>query len=419
VAAEPADPLTPWLFVDGPPAEEGDLTARSDTEWRDAVADEIVRRGLPMRLLDPPADLPAPRAVAAEPLPLARGPVPERALDTTWGRSSYTRWTHASGPGLSAAALEEGRDTRDAGPELEVAAIAAVEGGDGLLWPEQGPLASFPRGTTAGDCLHRMLEQLDFGRPVAAAANREVVARELRRAGLQDEPLEPVLEGLESLRLTPFGGALGDLRPADLAPERRLSEMAFDLSLGFARADGLAAAFADHPGGAFGTPYARRLAELPVASRGFLTGAIDLIFTAADGEGGQRWWVADWKSNWLGRRDAEGRPVACGPRHYGTAAMAELMAACHYPLQAHLYLVALHRYLAWRLPGYDPAQHLGGYVYVFLRGAPGPSAQLRLPGPVPGMFVERPPLGRVLALDAALGRPASAPATTADGRPPR
>jgi exodeoxyribonuclease V beta subunit len=27
------------------------------------------------------------------------------------------------------------------------------------------------------------------------------------------------------------------------------------------------------------------------------------------------------------------------------------MAACHYPLQAHLYLVALHRYLRWRLPG--------------------------------------------------------------------
>ena len=31
------------------------------------------------------------------------------------------------------------------------------------------------------------------------------------------------------------------------------------------------------------------------------------------------------------------------------------MVAAHYPLQALLYAVALHRYLRWRLPGYDPA----------------------------------------------------------------
>jgi exodeoxyribonuclease V beta subunit len=70
----------------------------------------------------------------------------------------------------------------------------------------------------------------------------------------------------------------------------------------------------------------------------------------------------------------------------------------HYPLQAHLYLVALHRYLRWRLPDYDPPSHLGGYAYLFLRGLPGPTAA----EPVPGCLVERPPLSRVLALDALL-----------------
>lgn len=75
--------------------------------------------------------------------------------------------------------------------------------------------------------------------------------------------------------------------------------------------------------------------------------------------------------------------------------MAELMAANHYPLQAHLYLVALHRYLRWRMPGYAPERHLGGYAYVFLRGAPGPTTA----DPVPGMLVEQPPLQRLLALD--------------------
>ena len=171
--------------------------------------------------------------------------------------------------------------------------------------------------------------------------------------------------------------------------------MNFDLCLDRVRAGDLAAPFRDHPGGAFGPAYAERLALLPVDSQGFLTGSIDLVFRAPDAQGGQRWWVADWKSNWLGRRDSEGRPVACGPRHYGPDAMARLMATNHYPLQAHLYLVALHRYLSWRLTGYDPRRDLGGYVYVFLRGTPGAEAIRGLPGPVPGMFVEQPPLGRL------------------------
>ena len=84
--------------------------------------------------------------------------------------------------------------------------------------------------------------------------------------------------------------------------------------------------------------------------------------------------------------------------------MTTLMADSHYPLQAHLYLVALHRYLGWRLGDYEPQRHLGGYAYVFLRGTPGPEGQRALPGAVPGMVVECPPLERLLALDRALGR---------------
>jgi exodeoxyribonuclease V beta subunit len=46
------------------------------------------------------------------------------------------------------------------------------------------------------------------------------------------------------------------------------------------------------------------------------------------------------------------------------------MVRAHYVLQALLYTVALHRYLRWRLPGYDPDRHLGGVYYLFVRGAP-------------------------------------------------
>ena len=47
------------------------------------------------------------------------------------------------------------------------------------------------------------------------------------------------------------------------------------------------------------------------------------------------------------------------------------MERAHYPLQALLYTVALHRYLRWRLPGYDPERHLAGVLYLFLRGMTG------------------------------------------------
>ena len=52
--------------------------------------------------------------------------------------------------------------------------------------------------------------------------------------------------------------------------------------------------------------------------------------------------------------------------------MAAAMREAHYPLQALLYSVALHRYLRWRQPGYDPAVHLGGVLYLFVRGMCGP-----------------------------------------------
>jgi exodeoxyribonuclease V beta subunit len=438
-AGQQAAPLLPWLFAGLPLAdlEDDHLAALPPARWRERLAEEIRARDLPIRLLDPPPAGVGPRprpAAGAE--PLATGPVPSRSLDSRWGRSSYSSWTHSSHAPLDPLALDLGRDTADPAlpqdiasgstaepalpqPIASVAAAAVVPpdapwlvtssrgaepGSSDLSWPEQGPLGAFPRGATAGDCLHRILERVELSDSLLLGEAPVLVQRELRRAGFDQEPIEPLLEGLEQMRTTPFGAALGGLRVADLAPGRRLHEMAFDLTLADVRAADLAAAFAAHPGGLFGAEYAASLARLPIDSRGFLTGSIDLVFRAdATPSGGDgRWWVLDWKSNWLGRRDGDGRPLACGPRHYDQASMAQLMAASHYPLQAHLYLVALHRYLVWRLPGYAPERDLGGYAYVFVRGTPGPLGLASRPERVPGMVVERPPLGRILALDRAL-----------------
>ena len=250
-------------------------------------------------------------------------------------------------------------------------------------------------------CLHRILERLDLNAERGGPLGPALVERELRRAGLDSDWATSLLEGLEQMRTTPLGGPLGELRVADLAPSQRLHEMHFDLTLASVRARAIAAAFRSTPGGFVHASYAAALAQLPINHRGFLTGSIDMVFQAVSQRpgGDGRWWVADWKSNWLGSLDEDGRPLACGPRHYNQPAMQALMEASHYPLQAHLYLVALHRYLAWRLPGYSPERDLGGYAYVFLRGLPGPLPAM---SPIPGIVLEQPPLGRILALDGLL-----------------
>jgi exodeoxyribonuclease V beta subunit len=79
----------------------------------------------------------------------------------------------------------------------------------------------------------------------------------------------------------------------------------------------------------------------------------------------------------------------------------------HYHLQYHLYVVALHRYLRWRLPGYDYERHFGGVYYLFLRGMIGPSTP-QTAGVSHGVFYDRPPVALVEALDRLLAAPPSA-----------
>ena len=63
------------------------------------------------------------------------------------------------------------------------------------------------------------------------------------------------------------------------------------------------------------------------------------------------------------------------------------MLHCHYPLQALLYSVVLHRYLRWRQPRYDPQRHLGGVLYLYVRGMVGPTDARRRRGAVRGLLL--------------------------------
>ncbi|NQV10372.1 MAG: UvrD-helicase domain-containing protein [Cyanobacteria bacterium] len=396
-----ANPLEPWLFDQRAQGNTDRLTPQPLCALHGHPALQLIKaenEAHQGKSWQPPAQIGSP----------ATGPIPERPLVSGWGRSSYSSWTHGASSaqgdatGLAPPNLEEGRDT-DAITSAESPTGEESAPADG--WSALGPLAFFPRGASAGDCLHRILERVDHQLPAADPGNSQQVELELQRAGIGAEHHEAVLSFLDQLRLTPMGGALGGFQLSQLPVGRRINEMNFDLPLArgpgqLVRAAGLARVFRDHPSSG-GEGYADQLANLEVASRGFLTGSMDLIFTAPDPGGQERWWVADWKSNWLGVRDGAGQPLACGPQHYGQAAMEGLMVANHYLLQGHLYLVALDRYLRWRQPGYQAERHLGGTVYVFLRGVPGPQATMAAQS-IPGMLVETVDLARLAALDTLL-----------------
>ena len=114
-----------------------------------------------------------------------------------------------------------------------------------------------------------------------------------------------------------------------------------------------------------------------------LTGSIDLVArTTIDGR--PRFWLADYKTNLLRTGD------------YSSPALAAAMAHSGYALQATIYLVALHRFLRWRLgAAYDPGEQLLGAVYLYLRGM-APGADPTAPG---GVHWFRPPLAAIEALD--------------------
>lgn len=203
----------------------------------------------------------------------------------------------------------------------------------------------FARGREAGNLLHGLLEaacQQGFQRLDAAQLDT-LCERACRSQRWQDN--QPLLrDWLEKLLHTPL--PLGDLNASLAEADTALAESEFWLRLtqgSSAELDALAHRLL--PGS--------RAPLRPQRLDGMLKGFIDLLFCV-----GERYYVLDYKSNWLGGNDDA----------YTSERMADAMLAHRYELQGLIYQLALHRLLRERLPNYDPACHLGGSLFFFLRG---------------------------------------------------
>ncbi|MEZ0491033.1 UvrD-helicase domain-containing protein [Kineococcus sp. TBRC 1896] len=356
--------------------------------------------GSPVALEDVPARSAPSRWAAPAPAPAQlRAARFTAEVDLGWRRTSYsglTRGVHEAHPPGRAVLSEPELDvTLDEVAVQEVALEAGAQE-DPQGWRDvPSPLAGLPAGTGFGTLVHAVLEGFDPAVP-DRPAHLAALAREQFAAPLA-EPLAAALGPVVRTGLGPLadGRALADFAVAD-----RLAELDFELPLAGGDAAGpaaggrlgdLAGLLREHlrPGDPVHA-YAGLLADPVLAAevlRGYLTGSIDAVLRC-----GSRFLVVDYKTN---RLAGPGEELTAW--HYRRQALDETVLAAHYPLQALLYSVALHRFLRWRLPGYDPAEHLGGSLYLFLRGMCGPDVAPGPDGVPPGVWSWQPPAALVVA----------------------
>ena len=331
-----------------------------------------------------PGDVPATSALSASSF--------GRTLDWWWRRTSFSDITAGTYEPHVASEPEEPVVDDESAP------VAPPVPTDDHLALREVPslLADMPVGVEVGTLVHRVFEAVDFASAdLSAELSLEIgLAQARRRVELGD--IDAVVAGLRAAIETPLAG---DVSLRKVARADRLDELNFELPLvggDDPRGPALTLAAIADVLQAHGDPYAERLRDprLRESVRGYLTGSIDLVLRL-DGE---RFAIVDYKTNWLAPPGEE----LTAWHHRPTALSAEMTHA-HYRLQALLYVVALHRYLRWRLPAYSAERNLAGATYLFVRGMTGPDTPV-VDGTPCGVFTWQPAPALVEQLSDTLDR---------------
>jgi exodeoxyribonuclease V beta subunit len=269
----------------------------------------------------------------------------------------------ASFSGLNIAVAEQ--DEADSDASSDTSAILEPEPDDSDL-----SIFTFDRGRRTGDFFHDVLEHMDFQNTEGLS---KLVEEKLWTYGfpqtLHRPAINQILQQLTEVELD------SGMSLRDIPKHERLSELEFSHTLAHLTPAGLAKAIDRCAIPAI--DIRTRMGKLrfdPI--EGFMRGFIDLLFRFKD-----RYYLVDWKSNWLGSQPAD----------YGRDGMHRAMLEHNYYLQYHLYTLAADLFLERRLPGYDYQTQFGGIYYIFLRG-------IDPKDPSRGIFRDRPAVETVRAL---------------------
>ncbi|MEN6623276.1 MAG: exodeoxyribonuclease V subunit beta [Smithella sp.] len=264
-------------------------------------------------------------------------------IDQSWKIASFTYLTSLRQPHD-----EEIKHTDD-DSELTMQDIKLAEA------REYENMLNFPGGTTSGILLHEILEGLNFSQAGTTDAD-SLILEALEKYGYSPlwlGPINSMLASLVNVRLKEQGE--GEFSLVQLANSSILKEMEFyfpirDIAPEKIRSVLTQCAIFQKDRNQEGY-YPEKL-NFPQIS-GLLKGFIDIIF-----EFQGKYYLADWKSNYLGD-DYE---------DYSPAAVLSAMAGSSYVLQYLIYTVALDQYLRKRISNYNYEEHFGGVYYFFLRG---------------------------------------------------
>lgn len=223
-------------------------------------------------------------------------------------------------------------------------------------------------GAATGNLLHQLFEVIDFSKEDYWD---DIIARTLKSylpaAGEAYTAL--IRRLLEHVVKAPIRLGFDHFSLSEIPYYKRISELEFDFPI-----SGLKTAQLAVFGGEGKEVYARSFEGK--AQEGIMNGKIDLFF-----EHRGRFYILDWKSNYLGYK----------PEDYDKDALLAGMNENNYHLQYLLYTVAVKKYLHSRIPDFDYEKHFGGIIYLFLRGVRQDSNS--------GIFTARPSLKKIEAIE--------------------
>ena len=239
--------------------------------------------------------------------------------------------------------------------------------------------STLKKGAFTGNLLHYIFEYIHFSDNIHWD---NVITKALKRLapGFRDIYATPLVELLQQVTATTLQCNGQSFSLSQINHEHRLNEFEFD--------------FIVQP---FQVPQINQLstAKVPLHLKtfqrssgqleGIMNGKMDLFF-----EHGGKYYILDWKSNYLGDTIAD----------YTNDKVWDAMAENNYHLQYHIYTVAVCKYLSLHVPGFSYETHFGGVIYLFVRGV--------RKGETTGIFFHQPEKNTIDQLTKYLSYPALA-----------